>query len=110
MTPTKSTVNKPVQKREDLQPIPKGRIGALGSGVPSIPAKTADDGKTTTKSDIDKPEQKKDTLQLPPKVTIDDKVQLEPSVDIAAVTTKKKRKKKENILKGRVVINQVKAF
>ena len=72
MSATKSDIVKTAQKKEDLQPIPKGRIGALGSGIPFVPSKTADD-EETTKSYVDKVEHKKDILQPSPKVTKEDK-------------------------------------
>jgi sugar lactone lactonase YvrE len=83
----------PAQKKEDLQPIPKRRIGALGSGVLYVPSKTAEDDKTT-KSEVNKLKQKKERPELPPKVSKDDKVQSESSGDIAALTTKKEEKEK----------------
>ena len=89
MTPTKPTIDKPAQKKEDLQPISKGRIGTLGSGVLSIPSNTADVRKTTTKPNIDKLEEKKDRLQPSPKIIPDDKVQSKRSRNIPVVTTKK---------------------
>jgi sugar lactone lactonase YvrE len=83
----------PAQKKEDLQPIPKRRIGALGSGVLYVPSKTAEDDKTT-KSEVNKLKQKKERPELPPKVSKDDKVQSESSGDIAALTNKKEEKEK----------------
>jgi DNA-binding beta-propeller fold protein YncE len=88
MTPTKLNIDKVEQKKEDLQPIPKGRVGALGSVGQSITSKTVDVGKTTTKPDVDKLEQKKDTSQPTLEITKDEKVQPQFSGDMATATHK----------------------